>query len=114
MMNVPVTTVRRPRIPPRTPSRIPGVLALLAIPAIWSACGGWLAVPPTPGSATIGPAGGTLFANDGSYVTFPPGALSTATAVTMTPVSNASVPGGGVQGGTAYDFWSFRGSAAVA
>ncbi len=55
------------------------------------------------GSMLIGPAGGTLSLADGSSITIPAGALSTATEITMAPAPGSPFPGGGISGVPGYE-----------
>jgi hypothetical protein len=80
-----------------------GPLATIAALVTGMSHGGCSKADPGPkaSSNTIGPAGGMVDGNDGSYLVIPPGALQTTVTITMTPVPNDSMPGGGVSGGSA-------------
>jgi len=68
----------------------------------WAGCGS-SSSPPAASTGTLGPAGGTLTASDGSSVTIPPGALSMPTAITIVRIDASAVPGSGIAGGTAFE-----------
>jgi hypothetical protein len=57
---------------------------------------------PSQVSRTIGRAGGTVTASDGSSIDVPPGALASPTTITMEAATPSALPGGGVSGGAAY------------
>jgi len=89
------------------PARV-ALIASLALVGVASAeCNSASPASTLPSGETqrsIGPAGGTLSASDGSYIRIPPGALTTQTTITMTAVAPSLLPGAQVPGGAGYQF----------
>src|SRR5262245_57995706 len=86
-------------------------VALLAMAALLSACGGsgegTPAAVPTEVSAVIGPAGGTVDGPDGARVVIPAGALSADTTITIARRSTGAptvLPDGFTPNGATYEF----------